>query len=495
MKTIVEARAPAPAAKVTPPPPVRAALAGLSLSVLLASLGNSIANVGLPAFAETFGATFQEVQWIVLAYLLAVTALIVGVGRLGDLFGRRRLLLAGIVLFTLASVLCGFAPTLWLLIAARVVQGLGAAAMMALTLAFVGDIVPPARTGRAMGLLGTMSAVGTALGPSLGGLLIGASSWRTIFLINIPLGLAALLLAWRHLPGDRRHVTAIRIHFDGVGTLLLALALAAYALAMTVGRGHFGAFNLALLSVAFVAAGLFVFAESKVDAPLVRLTLLRDRGLRTGLLTSGVVASVMMTTLVVGPFYLSRALGLKSAVVGLVLSIGPLVAAFMGVPAGRMADRLGAHRVTLIGLLGIAGGALLLALLPAPGGIAGYVVPIVIITVGYALFQTANNTAVMREVAADQRGVVSGLLNLSRNLGLVTGASAMGAVFAFGSATTDITIAGPAAVADGMRVTFAVAATLIGFALTLAKHGRPPIAPQDRPADPTTRVVDAAAVR
>ncbi|WP_414664820.1 MFS transporter [Horticoccus sp. 23ND18S-11] len=495
MQKTVEASARAPAAKVTPTPPARGAVAALSLSVLLASLGTSIANVGLPTFAEVFGATFQEVQWIVLSYLLAVTALIVSVGRLGDLLGRRRLLLAGILLFTLASLLCGFAPTLGLLITARALQGLGAAAMMALTLAFVGDIVPQARTGRAMGLLGTMSAIGTALGPSLGGLLIHASSWRTLFLINAPLGLAALLLAWRHLPADRRHVTAVRIRFDGVGTLLLTLALAAYALAMTVGRGHFGAFNLALLFVAAVAAGLFVFAESKVAAPLVRLTLLRDRGLRTGLLTSGVVASVMMTTLVVGPFYLALALGLTSAAVGLVLSIGPLVAALMGVPAGRMADRLGTHRVTLIGLLGIAGGALVLAVLPAPAGIAGYVVPIAIITVSYALFQTANNTAVMRDIAADQRGVVSGLLNLSRNLGLVTGASAMGAVFAFGSATTDITTAGPAAVADGMRITFAVAATLTGLALTLAQSVRPPTAPKDRLARQSAPVVDAAAVR
>jgi MFS family permease len=160
-------------------PSVRWALAGLSLSILLASLGTSIANVGLPTLAQAFNASFQEVQWVVLAYLLAITTVIVSAGRLGDLIGRRRLLLAGISLFTVASVLCSFAPTLWFLIAARTAQGLGAAIMMALTMAFVGETVPKEKTGSAMGLLGTMSAIGTALGPSLGGILIASLGWRS----------------------------------------------------------------------------------------------------------------------------------------------------------------------------------------------------------------------------------------------------------------------------------------------------------------------------
>src|SRR6202048_3311097 len=182
---------------------VRWALAGLSLSMLLAPLGTSIANVASPTLAQSFSASFQEVQWIVLAYLLAITTLIVSIGRLGDITGRRRLLLAGLFLFTFASVLCGVAPTLWLLIMARAAQGLGAAVMMALTMAFVGETVPKAQTGSAMGLLGTMSAIGTALGPSLGGVLIAGPGWRAIFLVNLPLGILNFLLAQRCLPVDR----------------------------------------------------------------------------------------------------------------------------------------------------------------------------------------------------------------------------------------------------------------------------------------------------
>lgn len=468
MKPIIPGHGEALAGAGHAEPSVRWALAGLSLSMLLSSLGISIANVALPTLAQAFNASFQEVQWIVLAYLLAITTLIVSAGRLGDIIGRRRLMLTGIFVFTLASVLCGIAPTLWLLIAARAAQGLGAAIMMALTMAFVGETVPKAKTGSAMGLLGTMSAIGTALGPSLGGVLIAGVSWRAIFLVNVPLGLLTFLLAHRTLPVDRRRPNADRPSFDTIGTLLLALTLAAYALAMTIGRGSFGPLNMALLLAAAFGMGLFVFAQARTASPLIRLAMFRDPVLSASLAMSALVSTVLMATLVVGPFYLSRALGLDAALVGIVLSVGPLVVALTGVPAGRIADRFGARRMTIAGLTAIAAGSFILSMLPATLGILGYIAPIVLITVGYALFQTANNTAVMTDIGADQRGVTSGVLNLSRNLGLITGASMMGAVFALASATTDITTADPQAVATGLRVTFAVAGILIVVALAIA---------------------------
>lgn len=456
----------------------RWALASLSLSTLLSSLGTSIANVGLPTLAQVFNASFQQVQWIVLAYLLAITTLIVSVGRLGDLFGRRRLLLSGIGVFTLASTLCGLAPSLEGLIAARALQGLGAAIMMALTLAFVSETVNKEKTGSAMGLLGTMSAIGTALGPSLGGLLIGGFGWQAMFLISAPLGLLTWLLAVRSLPIDRQ--PAKRTAFDPLGTLLLALTLGAYALAMTLGRGHFGALNLALLLAACVGVGLFVSVERRVAAPLIRLAMFRDAQLSGSLIMSLLVTSVLMTTLVVGPFYLSQALGLNAIGVGLALSVGPLVAALTGVPAGRIADRFGARRMTLVGLITIASSCFLLSVLPSSLGIAGYIAPMVVLTLGYALFQTANNTAVMADVQPEQRGVVSGLLNLSRNLGLITGASLMGAVFAMTSATVDIPDAQPEAIARGLRMTFTVALGLMGLACLIAVGSRTLITERDQ---------------
>lgn len=448
------------------------ALAGLSLPMLMSSLDTSIANVALPTLAREFGASFQGVQWVVLAYLLAITTLIVSVGRLGDMVGRRRLLLAGIALFTLASLACGVAPTLGLLIAARAAQGLGAAIMMALSLAFVGETVPPERIGRTMGLLGTMSAVGTALGPALGGLLIVTAGWRSIFLVNLPVGLLTLFLAQRFLPADSRGARAEAVRFDLPGTLLLAATLAAYALAMTAEQGRFGPFTLLLLLAAAAGLALFARVESRAAAPLVPLARLRHAGLRAGLAMSLLVSTVMMSTLVVGPFYLGLGLGLRPTLVGLLLSIGPIIVALSGLPAGRAVDRFGAAPMTRAGLLGLGAGALLLAALPATLGLAGYLPGLALITASYALFQAANNSAVMIGLPPGQRGVISGLLNLSRNLGLITGASVLGAVFALGAGTSDLAHADPAAVARGMRITFAVAAGLMLVALRLAPARR-----------------------
>jgi len=460
------------AGDAAPTPSVRWALACLSLTMLMPSLDTSIANAGLPTLARAFAADFQAVQWIVLAYLLVITTLIVSVGRLGDLLGRRRLLMAGIGLFTLASFLCGVAPTLWLLVAARAAQGLGAATMLALTVAFVGETVPKARTGSAMGLLGTMSAIGTTLGPSLGGLLISGVGWRMIFLVNVPLGIGNLLLARRHLPADRREPKKDRAGFDSVGTLLLALTLAAYALAMTTGGGRFGVQNAGLLLVAVLGLGLFVLAEAKAASPLLRLAMFGNPLLSASLTMSVIVATVIMSTMVVGPFYLSRALGLEPVEVGLVLSIGPIVSAVSGVLAGRIVDRFGAPVMVMAGLVEMATGAVALALLPARFGLAGYIAAIVILSPGYQLFQAANGTVVMMDIDPGQRGVISGMLSLSRNLGLITGAAVMGAVFAAAAATTDLSTAAPEAVATGLRTTFLVAAMLILGALALAIGSR-----------------------
>jgi MFS family permease len=383
--------------------------------MLLASLGTSIANVGLPSLVLAFDASFQAAQWVVLAYLLAITAVIVSVGRLGDLMGRSRLLLAGLLLFTVASALCGMAPSLGLLIAARALQGLGAAIMMAMTMALVGETVAKERTGRAMGLLGTMSAMGTALGPSIGGVLIAGFGWRALFFITVPLGLLTVALARRYLRVERREPPSALSRFNFLSTL-------------------------------------------------------RDSTLSAGLAMSALVSAVMMATLVVGPFYLTHGAGLDPAWMGLTMAVGPCVSALMGIPAGRLTDRFGSGPMTVAGLLAMLAGCLLLSLMPLNLGVAGYIAPLIILTLGYAQFQAANNTAVMSEVLADRRGVVAGLLNLSRNLGLIAGASALGAVFAHVSG--DLATATPGSVGSGMQATFGVALALIGVGLFLALRTR-----------------------
>lgn len=462
---------PLSASPISPSPSRLSLLACLSLSMLLASLGTSIANVGLPAFAQAFGAMFQAVQWVVLAYLLAITTAVVSAGRLGDLIGRRRLMLAGIAWFTVASVMCAAAPGLWALVAARAAQGVGAAVLMTLGMAFAGEATQKGRAGSAMGLLGTMSAAGTALGPTLGGALIAGPGWRAIFLINLPLGLLAFWLAWRHLPRDPQRGAAQAIRFDWLGSVLLALTLAVYALSMTLGRGSFGTINVVLLAAAVAGAGLFAWVQSRTTHPLVRPAMMADPMLAGGVAANALVATVMMATLVVGPFFLAGALGLDAMRVGMAMSCGPLVAALAGVPAGRCVDRLGARPMTLAALIAMTGASAMLPVASEAFGVTGYVVALGVLTAGYALFQAANNTAVMAGAGSNDRGAVSGMLNLSRNLGLITGASAMGAVFAVGAGTTALAEAAPAALSAGLHATFVAAAALCALAMAAVAVG------------------------
>ena len=449
----------------------RLPLAALALAMLLPSLGTSIANVALPTLAAAFRAPMAHVQWVVIAYLLAVTTLIVGAGRVGDVLGRRRILLVGIGLFAIASAAAVLAQDLWQLVVLRAVQGLGAAMMMALTVASVSDLVPEDRTGRAMGLLGTMSAVGTALGPSLGGLLIDALGWPAVFGFMAAAGTGVFALCQYALPSEPTVTRKAVASFDWPGMLLLTLSLGAYALAGTLGLAASGLASAGLVAISVIALALFVAVERRAERPLVDLASLRNRVLAGGLVAMGLVSTVMMATLVVGPFYLTGVLGLGPAQTGLAMSVGPVVAALVGVPAGRLVERRGERQVTTAGLLAVTGGSVLMLLLPASFGLAGYLSSLTIITGGFALFQAANSTRVMKTASADRRGVTSALLGLSRNLGLITGASAMGAVFAFGSRGVAMFGSGTGGEA-GLQATFAMAALLAAAALAVSCLGR-----------------------
>lgn len=450
-----------------PSPHIGGILASLSLSMLVSSLGASIANIGLPTLAQAFNTSFQAVQWVMIVYLLAVTTSIIAVGRLGDRIGRRRLLLLGISLFSIASAFCAIAPDIWLLLAARIAQGLGAAVMMAMTMALVGETLGKENTGRAMGLLGSMSAIGTALGPSLGGALIFGFGWRAMFLVNFPLGLLAFILVYRYLPGNSPQRQKDNGRFDLPGTLLLGLTLASYALSMTLRQGDFGTINLLLLLCAGLGTVLFIRLENNTASPLIQLALFRQPGLSSGLMMSALVMTVMMTSLVVGPFYLTGGLGLAVGHAGLAMSAGPLVAALFGVPAGQLVDRLGAKKITAGGLAVMTLGAAVMSMMSLSQGVFGYVAPLCLITLGYSLFQVANNTALMKHAAPEQRGVISGMVNLARNLGLITSASAMGALFMLAANTGDIKLATAEAISHGMRVTYLVAGVLVAIALVM----------------------------
>lgn len=381
----------------------------LALSMLLAALGTSIANIALPALAEVFSAPFTQVQAVVVGYLVALTVTVLIAGRLGDRWGLKPALIGGLILFATASLLCGFASSLWWLIAGRALQGIGAAFLMTLAMALMRQTTPQERMGRAMGLLGMTSALGTALGPTLGGVLLAELGWRSIFWVLCPLACIALILICVVLPGE---------------------------------------------------------SAKRAGSPPGLWSAL-DRHLAPSLIVNVLVAGIVMTTLVVGPFYLGTGLGLNARTTGLVMATGPGIAIFCGIPSGRLVDAWGSRRVLNLGLILLAIGACMLAFLPNAIGVAGYILSVMVLTPGYQLFQTANNTSALADVPKERQGTVSGLLNLSRNIGLIAGASVMGALFAFGAGTEDFAHATVAAIEAGMRLTFLVAtgAVVCGIAI------------------------------
>ena len=440
----------------------------LSFTTLLPSLGMSIANVALPTIAREFSMPIQTVQWVVLAYLLAITAIIVSAGKLGDILGRRNVLLFGVALFTFASLICGISSSFWLLLISRGLQGMGAAVLIALTMAYVREAVPAEKTGMAMGLLGTMSAIGTMLGPTLGGVLIVALGWHSIFFIFVPLGAVDFILVKRILPNVEATAKLRMSQFDLVGTLFLTIALGSYALAVTLGKGKFQIQNIGLIIIAFIGLGLFIITEKKVKNPLIDLHMFRNSKLSISLIMNAVVATVMMSTLIIGPFYLTYALGFNEAMVGLILSVGPLTSSISGVLAGRIVDKLGSLKAVVIGLSIMVVATFSLALLPALFNLKGYILSIVMLTPGYQLFLAATNTSVMFDADQEKRGVISGILNLSRNMGLITGASVIGAVFALAIGSHDITTTQPNSVINAMRTTYLLVGILVFISLILA---------------------------
>ena len=448
--------------------PPRLAIIALSGAMLLASMAVSITSVALPALSRAMEAPVSAVQWVVLIYLLSVTITIVLAGRCADLFGHRFILLSGLTIFTGSSLLCPIAPNLTTLIIARAIQGIGGAILMALPVSILRGMISSERTGSAMGLLASMSAVGTALGPALGGLLISGFGWRSAFILLAVSGFIILVLAIRAIPASAP-VTKTNQTLDVSGALLLAIVLFLYALIFSGQQNVIGLRLPLIIPIALLTLILFIIVEVKSPSPLVPLPVLRKPAISASLLTNWLISSVMMAMLVVGPLFLSFGLLLGEAQTGLVVAVGPVVAALAGVPAGRLTDRFGAKRILATGLSAMTVALICMAYLPVHIGVTGYIVSLIMLTPCFQLFLTGNNTAIINAAPADQRGIISGLMGLSRNLGFMTGASVMATIFISSPGQPDLVHATVSSVGSAFTVTLLTAAglALISLIITL----------------------------
>jgi MFS family permease len=301
--------------------------------------------------------------------LIVNTVLGVVAGRIGDGRGRGQTLTTGILLYIIGALLGAVAPDLGLLVAARAIQGVGAAVLIVLPMSLVAEVIPPETAGRSIGLLASMSAVGTAAGPSLGGLLVAELGWRSAFITMALLGILNFYFAKGLFSGPGRDSRAGRPALAGALTKLL-----------------------------------------------------EDSSLKAALLLNAVVAAVMMSALIVGPFFLSEGLRVDTRTTGFAMSVGPIVSIFSGRTGGIFVDRYGVSRMTLAGLLMLLLGGCGFVFLPSVFGILGFVLSAAVSSFGYQMFQAANALKVMSDSTPESRGLYSGLLSFSRQIGLVMGA-------------------------------------------------------------------------
>jgi DHA2 family multidrug resistance protein-like MFS transporter len=396
------------------------------LALLLSVLDATIANVALPTIAGDLGTTPDRSIWVVNAYQIAIMMTLLPLASLGDIVGFRRIYLAGVALFVVASLSCTLANGLTALAVSRFVQGLGAAAIMGVNGALVRLTYPRAVLGRGIGYNVLVLAVGSAAGPSVAAAILSLASWRWLFAINLPIGLATLIIGLRALPD----AVPVARRFDGKKALLSAAAFAALFLgASGLVHGDTPILPVAELFVGVATLALLLRISRADPTPLLPVDLLRIRTLRLSYATSACSFAAQMIAFVALPFYLLAHFHSDRATVGVLLTPWPLGAAVCAPLAGRLVERVSAGLLGFIGLAATAAGLLILALVPAGGGYAAIVAATALCGAGFGFFQAPNNRTMLDAAPAARSGAAAGMLAISRLTGQTGGALAVALLF------------------------------------------------------------------
>ena len=439
------------------------AVAAVCIGAFMGQLDASIVTVALPSLQHTFDVSVGAVTWVGLSYLLVLVATVIAVGRFADMWGRKLLYVYGFVVFTVASVLCGLAPDLAALCGFRALQAVGAAMLQANSLAIIVLVVPARSLGRAIGLQGASQAVGLALGPTIGGLLLAAGGWRLIFFVNIPFGVFGALAAVLLVPRSRNLLARVRFDWAGLGIFFPAVVALVSAISFGASLGWGSASIIGLFVVAAVLLGAFVRHERRDRDPMLDLGLFSNARFSTGIASGVGSYLVMFGVLLLVPFYLERGLDLGVARSGLELMAMPVAFGIVAPLAGRLADHVGARPLTVTGMVLVAA-SLALAGTLRPTTV-WLLVLLAVMGAGLGLFTSPNNASIMGAAPGQQAGMASGVLNMSRGLGTALGLAVTGSVFV--AAGGDV--GGSAGAAHAFSVTaFVLAAVAVGAAVISA---------------------------
>jgi EmrB/QacA subfamily drug resistance transporter len=419
---------PAAPATTAPPRPL-AVLAVVAVGTFMSALGGSLVNVAVPIIRRDLGADVGQASWILSVYSLVVSAILLPAGRVGDLFGKRAVYATGFAVFGVGSALCAVAPSLGLLVAARALAGAGAAMLMALGPALATAAFPPEQRGRALGISATATYLGLTLGPSLGGMLAQGLGWHAVFWVSVPIAAAGAALS-RALLHPAAHPSPQP--FPWASAILLGPSLTAILIAVTRGQswGWSSARVLSLFAAGALLFGGFVAAERRSAAPLVSGALLFQPAMASGVAAAFLqYASAFMLAFLL-PFYLQGPLGMTPGRAGSTMTVQPAVMALLTGASGWLSDRVGPRLPSLAGMALLAAGLGRFALLGADADRASVIVALALCGLGAGLFTSPNNSSIMGAAPRDRQGTAAGLLAEARNVGMLAGVAAAGALFA-----------------------------------------------------------------
>lgn len=440
----------------------------VGLGSFMSAMDGSIVNIAIPLIREQYSASISDVSWVSAAYLLVISSLLLSVGRLGDMLGFKRVYSAGYVIFGLGSLFCGLAPSLPMLIGARVVQGVGAAILMAIGPALITTSFPGTQRGRALGLQATLTYTGLTLGPSLGGWVAGQFGWHWVFLINVPIAIVGAVLALTRL---RPAGGPTRQPFDLAGALLFTLGLTSLLLALNEAGmwGWSSAPTLGLILTGLVLLALFVWHEGRTAHPMLPLGLFRvpafSGGVGAALLQYA--ASFMLSFLL--PFYLQDFRALAPSQAGGVMTIQPLAMVAVAALAGWLADRVGTRLPATAGMVASATGLWFIGHSGAATPLPLIMLFLGLIGLGNGLFVPPNNSSIMGSAPRNRQGVASALLAAARNVGMVTGVALSSALFSLLRSQADMAgAASDAAFLAAFRGTLLAAVGLAAFTALLS---------------------------
>jgi EmrB/QacA subfamily drug resistance transporter len=398
------------------------------MGTFMAVLDSSIVNVALPLIAASFGVELTAVQWVVTAYLLVISSLLPLFGKIGDLYGRRRIYLLGFVIFTIGSLLCSLSSSIWFLVASRVLQAIGASMLMSNSPAIVSVTFPGKERGRVLGMNGTVVALASMAGPSLGGILVGLFNWQWIFYINLPIGIFAYLLGYYILPVEEKHSSGT---FDFKGAALFAIGMTGLLVVLSEGQewgwGSLGVFIITIVSV--VILSIFVWHEGRVSHPMIDLTLFKRWPFLAGNVSGLLSFMAMFTNNMLMPFYLHSVLLLTPTQIGLAITPFPLLMAFAAPVSGYLSEKVSPVILTSGGLGILMSGLLYLSTLNVQSTVWQVVIGQGIMGIGNGMFQSPNNNSVLSSVPASKVGLASGISALMRNVGMVSGTAVAVSVF------------------------------------------------------------------